>query len=81
MNLSLVDTVTDSLLDQQLDILLRFVASQLESSRHLELYLTWCSVLLNKYTRNLKQRSSTVSTIVQILQRNLSRHLNDLGSL
>ncbi|XP_062509467.1 periodic tryptophan protein 2 homolog [Corticium candelabrum] len=76
-----IDTVTDSLLDQQLDILLRFVASQLESSRHLELYLTWCSVLLNKYTRNLKQRSSTVSTIVQILQRNLSRHLNDLGSL
>jgi periodic tryptophan protein 2 len=77
--LASVTMVADQLPLKQVDVFLEFIAKQLGLSRHLEFYLCWCSVLLSKYAHSLKQHSSSISSLFQALQRNLSRHLNDLG--
>ena len=77
----LAPIVADQLPLKQVDVFLEFIARQLGFSHHLEFYLCWCSVLLSKYAYSLKQRSSSTFSLFQTLQRNLSRHLNDLGPL
>ena len=52
----IVQLVVQHLNDMYVDKLLRFVARQIESSKHLHFYLLWCHHLLTYHGAKLKQR-------------------------
>ena len=73
--------ICQQLADVYVDKVLRFVASQLEASRHIDFYLTWCQRLLVIHGPKLKQRASDVMPTVRALQKNLTRRSTELGKV
>ena len=76
-----VAVICQQLADVYVDKVLRFVASQLEASRHIDFYLTWCQRLLVIHGPKLKQRASDVMPTVRALQKNLTRRSTELGKV
>ncbi|ESO11264.1 hypothetical protein HELRODRAFT_91552, partial [Helobdella robusta] len=60
--------------DLHVDLLIKFLASQLERSVHIEFYITWSCVLLKVQTFRLKQRNNmAVRASLRSLEKSLSR--------
>ncbi|XP_036401269.1 PWP2 small subunit processome component [Megalops cyprinoides] len=76
-----ISVVCGSLPDVYVEKLLRFVASTLESSGHLQFYLTWAQCLLTLHGQKLKSRSGAILPIIQSLQKSIQRHFEDLSKL
>ncbi|XP_031564589.1 periodic tryptophan protein 2 homolog [Actinia tenebrosa] len=73
--------VVQSLSEVYVDKMLKFVSGELESSRHLEFYLLWCKELFTVHGQAIKQRSPNVMHVLRTLQKNMTRHQEDLGQL
>ncbi|KAJ8246716.1 hypothetical protein GJAV_G00254600 [Gymnothorax javanicus] len=76
-----ISVVCGSLPDVYVEKLLRFLGSALESSGHLQFYLTWAQRLLSLHGQTLKNRSGAVLPIIQSLQKSIQRHFEDLSKL
>eukprot|EP00058_Branchiostoma_floridae_P012668 XP_002598156.1 hypothetical protein BRAFLDRAFT_123300 [Branchiostoma floridae] len=76
-----VSHVSQTLPDTYVDRMLLFVASQLETSRHLEFYLTWCQTLLMLHGQRLKNRSMSVLAMLRALQKSVTRRYEDISKL
>lgn len=77
----LVQLIVQNLNGIYVDKLLRFVAKQMESSKHLHFYLLWCHHALTYHGGKLKQRSGAIMPLLRTLQKNLTRHQKNLGKL
>ncbi|KAJ8379169.1 hypothetical protein AAFF_G00230810 [Aldrovandia affinis] len=76
-----ISVVSSSLPDVYVEKLLRFVGSALESSSHLQFYLTWAQSLLTLHAQKLKNRSGAILPTIQSLQKSIHRHFEDLTKL
>ncbi|XP_078264739.1 PWP2 small subunit processome component [Rhinoraja longicauda] len=61
--------------------LLGFMAAVLESSRHLEFFLSWAEQLLSLHGQQLKARSVELLPAIQSLQRSIQRHYDSVSKL
>ncbi|XP_053312786.1 periodic tryptophan protein 2 homolog [Spea bombifrons] len=61
--------------------LLVFLASQIESSRHLQFYLTWAHQLLMQHGQILKNRSVSLLPAIHSLQKSLQGHFSEISKL
>ncbi|KAI1301917.1 Periodic tryptophan protein 2 -like protein [Halotydeus destructor] len=60
----------------------RHLAICLESSRHVEFYLFWVKALLEEHGVALKNRPlAAVNSVLRLIHRNLSRHMEDIGKI
>ncbi|XP_029941900.1 periodic tryptophan protein 2 homolog [Salarias fasciatus] len=76
-----IRVVCSSLPDVYVEKLLGFVASCLDSSAHLQFYLTWAQSLLMLHGHKLKNRSVAMLPTLQALQRSIQRHVDGLSKL
>ena len=76
-----MEYVSGALPDVYVDKLLTFVAGQLESSRHLQFYLTWTQRLLYRHGAGLKQRAPHVLATLRSLQKAMTRKYEDLAKM
>ena len=76
-----VELVSQNLPEQYVTKMLNFVASQLDSSPHLEFYLVWSEKLLSLHAAKLKSMSSTQQALLRSLQKSLTRRMQDLAKL
>ena len=61
---------------------LKYLVVFLEDSKHIEFYLNWIHVLLQNHGVMLKDTNhSSLDSILRSLQRNLTKHLDDIGNL
>ncbi|KAJ9599045.1 hypothetical protein L9F63_010502, partial [Diploptera punctata] len=75
-----VELIVRSLPEEYMERTLRFVASSLESSQHIEFYLIWIQHLLTLHGPQLQAHSkkAQVMPIMLTLQKNLTRKYEDL---
>lgn len=76
-----IEVISSSLPDLYVEKVLEFLASSFEVSRHLEFYLIWTQKLLMVHGQKLKSRVGTLLPVVQFLQKNIQRHLDDVSKL
>lgn len=76
-----ISVVCSTLPDVYVEKLLAFVGGTLETSRHLQFYLTWAQTLLTIHGQKLKNRSASILPIIQSLQKSIQRHHDDLTKL
>ncbi|XP_028835063.1 PWP2 small subunit processome component [Denticeps clupeoides] len=76
-----IAVVCSLLPDVYVEKLLAFVAATLETSSHLQFYLTWAQNLLTTHGQKLKNRSAAMLPTVQSLQKSVQRHFEDLSKL
>ncbi|XP_071088666.1 periodic tryptophan protein 2 homolog [Haliotis cracherodii] len=76
-----IDVICQSLPDTYVDRLLGYVANQIETSAHLQFYLTWIQRLLFVHGPKVKQRSQKVMATLRTLQKNVTRKYEDIGKL
>lgn len=76
-----VEVIVDNLPDVYVDKLMSFVASMIESTAHIEFYLTWASRLLMQHGPKLKQRSQKVMATLRSMQKNVTRKSEELGKM
>ncbi|XP_022257607.1 periodic tryptophan protein 2 homolog [Limulus polyphemus] len=76
-----VELVCHSLPHVYVEKLLDFLGNKLESSRHIEFYLTWIHQLLLSHGSALKSRSTFILGTLHTLQKNLTRWNEDLGKI
>lgn len=76
-----VAVVCSSLPDVYVEKLLGFVASSLERSAHLQFYLGWAQQLLLQHGHKLKNRSLAILPTLQLLQKSIQRHADNLSKL
>ena len=60
---------------------MQFVAKQLESSQHLQYYLTWAKYLLSSHGTHIKNNSRTLMPVLRMFQKTLTRYSNSVSSL
>ena len=78
---SLVGLVVQSLKDPYIELVLKFVALQLEKSRHLHFYLLWCQQMLSAHGQQLKTLSNRLLVVLRSLQKGLTKQQEDLGKV
>ncbi|XP_069748532.1 PWP2 small subunit processome component [Narcine bancroftii] len=61
--------------------MLGFIASVLETSRHLEFFLSWAEQLLTLHGQTLKARSVELLPVIQSLQKSIQRHFDTVSKL
>ncbi|XP_062905832.1 PWP2 small subunit processome component [Mobula hypostoma] len=61
--------------------MLQFIASTLETSRHLEFFLSWAEQLLSLHGQKLKARSVDLLPVIQSLQRSIQHHFDTVSKL
>ncbi|XP_041067290.1 PWP2 small subunit processome component isoform X1 [Carcharodon carcharias] len=76
-----IDLVCSTLPLLYVEKLLQFVASALETSRHLEFFLTWAQRLLTLHGQKLKARSVVLLPMIQSLQRSIQHHFDTVSKL
>lgn len=78
-----VEMTVRSLPGAYLERALKFVASSLESTRHIEFYLIWVQHLLTVYGTTLQanSRESQVTPILLTLQKNLTKKYEELAKM
>lgn len=77
----LVPLVVQSLKDPYIELVLKFVALQLEKSRHLHFYLLWCQQTLSAHGQQLKALSNKLLVVLRSLQKGLTKQQEDLGKM
>ncbi|XP_032218191.2 periodic tryptophan protein 2 homolog isoform X3 [Nematostella vectensis] len=73
--------VVQALSDTYVDKLLWFVSGQLDTSAHLQFYLTWCQEIFTLHGHVIKQRAGDVMHMLRTVQKSLTRHHDELGKL
>nr|XP_033797593.1 periodic tryptophan protein 2 homolog [Geotrypetes seraphini] len=76
-----IDVVCSSLPELYVEKVLQFLASALETSQHLEFYLTWTQRLLLLHGQKLKTRSETLLPMIQSLQKSIQSRFEDVSKL
>ncbi|XP_060689223.1 PWP2 small subunit processome component [Hemiscyllium ocellatum] len=76
-----IDLVCSTLPLTYVEKVLQFVASALETSRHLEFFLTWAQRLLTLHGQKLKARSVVLLPMIQALQRSIRHHFDTVSKL
>ncbi|KAK7503863.1 hypothetical protein BaRGS_00004986, partial [Batillaria attramentaria] len=76
-----VESISQGLPAKYVDRLLTYVGGQLESTAHLEFYVSWVRALLTSHGPALKKRSQAVMATLRTLQKNLTRKHEDIGKL
>ncbi|XP_070546732.1 periodic tryptophan protein 2 homolog [Ptychodera flava] len=76
-----VELISQNLHESYVDRMLGFLATQLETSRHIEFYLQWSVQLLSLHGSPLKSRSGAIMSLLTNLQKSLSRRKDDLAKL
>ncbi|XP_053398750.1 periodic tryptophan protein 2 homolog [Mercenaria mercenaria] len=76
-----VEVIVDNLPDIYVDKLMSFVAGMIESTAHIEFYLTWASKLLMQHGPRLKQRSQQIMATLRSMQKNVTRKSEELGKI
>ncbi|XP_043928437.1 periodic tryptophan protein 2 homolog [Protopterus annectens] len=76
-----IEIVCTSLPDIYVEKVLHFIATALDTSRHLEFYLTWAQRLLMLHGQKLKARSGTLLPMINDLQKSIQHHFEDLSKL
>ncbi|XP_030059627.1 periodic tryptophan protein 2 homolog [Microcaecilia unicolor] len=76
-----IDVVCSSLPELYVEKVLQFLASALETSRHLEFYLTWTQQLLVLHGQKLKTRSETLLPMILSLQKSIQSNFEDVSKL
>ncbi|XP_077996881.1 periodic tryptophan protein 2 homolog [Glandiceps talaboti] len=76
-----IELICQNLPENYVDKMLGYLATQLESSRHVEFYLAWCNQLLTLHGSQLKSRSRAVMSILTNLQKSVIRRQDDLATL
>ncbi|XP_042189769.1 periodic tryptophan protein 2 homolog [Callorhinchus milii] len=76
-----IGVVVASLPAVYVEKLLLFVASALETSRHLEFFLLWAQRLLTQHTHTLKSRSGQLLPTIHALQKSLQQQFDSVSKL
>ncbi|XP_063301836.1 periodic tryptophan protein 2 homolog [Pelobates fuscus] len=76
-----ISVLCSSLPELYVERLLVFLASQIESSRHLQFYLMWAHQLLMLHGQNLKNRSISLLPAIHSLQKSLQAHFTEISKL
>ncbi|XP_052258916.1 periodic tryptophan protein 2 homolog isoform X2 [Dreissena polymorpha] len=76
-----VEVILANLPDVYVDKLMTFIATLIESTAHIEFYLIWARQLLMQHGPKLKQRSQSVMTSLRLLQKNVTRKLEEIGKI
>ncbi|XP_067849509.1 PWP2 small subunit processome component [Heptranchias perlo] len=76
-----IDLVCSSLPQLYVEKVLQFVATALETSRHLEFFLTWAQRLLTLHGQKLKARSGVLLPMIQSLQKSIQHHFDTVSKL
>jgi periodic tryptophan protein 2 len=76
-----VALVVRSLPPHRLQRLLTFISSHVDTSPHLEFYLTWAQTLLTIHGRHLKKISHQMLQTFRSLQKTLTRQHKDIAKM
>ena len=76
-----VQLVAQSLSAVYVEKMVEYLAIKLESSCHLQFYLSWCNHLLTAHGTYLKEHSASNMSKLRDLQKSIVEKQNDLGSL
>lgn len=76
-----IETLASYLPELYAEKLLRFVVDQLETTPHLEFYVTWVHCILTSHGITLKNRSRANMGTLLNMQKCLSRRLEELGKM
>lgn len=76
-----IPLVTHSLKEPFIERLMQFIVLQLEESRHLHFYLSWCHYMLTVHGQQLKSQASGQSVLLRSLQKSLVRQQQDLNRI
>ncbi|XP_056011786.1 periodic tryptophan protein 2 homolog isoform X2 [Ostrea edulis] len=78
---SSIEVIVENLPDIYVDKLLVFLATQLETTAHIEFYLLWVNKILMTHGLKLKQRSQKIISCLRTLQKNITRKYEDIGKI
>ncbi|MBN3290963.1 PWP2 protein, partial [Polypterus senegalus] len=78
---SQIDAICVTLPELYVEKLLDFVATSLETSRHLQFYLTWAQRLLTQHGQKLKGRAGSLLPMFNSLQKSIHLHFDNLSKL
>ncbi|XP_050415096.1 periodic tryptophan protein 2 homolog [Patella vulgata] len=76
-----IDVICQNLPNVYIDKLLNFIATQIESSAHIQFYLIWLQCLLMQHGPQLKQRSQSLMATLRSLQKNVTRKYEDISKI
>lgn len=76
-----IDIIVSTIPETYIDKLLSFISTQLESSAHLEFYLTWSQFILYKHGNQLKQRAISKMGVLCNLEKALTKKYEDLSKM
>ncbi|XP_028656368.2 PWP2 small subunit processome component [Erpetoichthys calabaricus] len=76
-----IDAICVTLPELYVEKLLDFVAAALETSRHLQFYLTWAQRLLTQHGQKLKGRAGSLLPMFNSLQKSIHLHFDNLSKL
>ena len=75
-----VQLIAQSLSAAYVEKMVEFLAIKLETSCHLQFYLTWCSHLLSAHGGYLKEHSASIMSKLRDLQKSIVEKHSDLGA-
>ena len=61
--------------------LLPILSERLDSSSHIQYYISWCTKLLSLHTETIKQNSTSLASLITDLQKSIIQKQRDLGKL
>jgi len=61
--------------------ILNFIGEEIEDSRHIEFYLTWCRLILLHHGSYIKSSCNEFMPILNLLIKNISRKCEDFGKI
>lgn len=76
-----VETISAYLPQLYAEKLLAFVVNQLESTPHIEFYVTWIQHILTSHGMNFKTRAKDNMSTLRNMQKNLNRRLEELSKV
>ncbi len=76
-----VPLIVQNLPNVYIEKLLVFLAQRLDSSPHLQFYLTWCVELLTAHCSQLKESSASLMAPIRDLQKSITQKKADLGKM
>lgn len=65
--------------DVYLEKLLKFIASELESTRHIHFYLLWVEIILTKYGPRIN--TALQMPVLLMLHKNMQKKYDDLSKM
>ena len=76
-----MEALVTSLPHRYVEKLLSFIASELETTRHLEFYVIWAEALVREHSGWLKAHALRVTPLLRLLQKALTGKHNSIGKM